>query len=371
MKRLLSSALMLLFVSWTYAQVYLSQDFESGMGEWQDVAMNTDNSLNLGIKSLTEAHSGDYYFQFSSYNRSDDYNQYLISPVLELSNNANLEFYYKDIDRHGHETFTIMTSTTNDDLSSFTTISETITAHDNWTYGSCLLPADTKYVAFHYTASYEYSMGLDDISITVLGTNPEVALYNVILPEVVYSGEDFYVQGTLMNNSSTILTMVDVTCNVDGSSVTQTLHDLSVEGGDMYTFSFPSPLNISSDGICVVQMALSNPNGQPDYAEDNVREDSILVCNIISSLPYEYDFERGLGCWQAFSATNDNSVGISTSFAHSGSKSFRFCSWNNASDYSQYLISPQLSISSPMRFSFYAKDVYGYGRENIQVIPVG
>ena len=367
MKRISLCIALFTLAQWLCAQTYLTQDFENGMGQWQAITMNTQNSSAYGIQTGS-AHSGNAYFKFSSYYSASDYNQYLISPQLNLSNEARLDYYYKDISDHGNETFTLMVSTTDSQISSFTAIGDTITAASSWTKGTYTLPANTKYVAFHYTSNYQYDMGLDDISISVLSPTPEVALQQIIMPQSTFPGEDFTVQGVVVNNSTVPLTTLDIDCIADGVITSETLHGLSVAEGTAYTFTFSTPIHLTTGGFQPVQVVISNPNGQSDNTTDNTLTDTILVCEGIQTLPYFYGFEQGIACWQGFSASTANNVGISTNNYHNGTHSFLFSSWYTSSDYSQYLISPELELSAPAGFSFFAKDIWGNGGETIQVM---
>ncbi len=330
--------------------------------------MTTNNESNFGIvTNASAAHWGNSYFQFSSYNVSSDYNQYLITPRLDLTKTAILEYYYKDISGHGRETFTIMISTTDNEMSSFTTVSNTITATDSWLRGVCEIPANAKYVAFHYTSEYEYKMGLDDISIIYMRETPEVSLQQVLLPEMMLGGDDFVVQGVVKNNSAEVLNSFEVEIEIDETVLNNTITGMSVPSGDTYTFTYPTPINLPG-GTHDMRIMIKNPNGYMDDESDNALEVTIYVCGDIEEFPYVQDFEQGMWCWKALAATTDNSFGIISSYSHSTSHSFRFSSWSNSSDYSQYLISPRMTLTEPVRLSFCAKDIYGYGGETIQVM---
>ncbi|MCQ2294433.1 MAG: choice-of-anchor J domain-containing protein [Bacteroidales bacterium] len=84
-------------------------------------------------------------------------------------------------------------------------------------------------------------------------------------------------------------------------------------------------------------------------------------CGTVNNFPLTEGFEDGTtSCWTLESAdpANDGRIGVftsSTSTPHSGSYSFRFSSYDRATNYHQYLISPQLNHANPLRMQFYYK----------------
>ena len=86
------------------------------------------------------------------------------------------------------------------------------------------------------------------------------------------------------------------------------------------------------------------------------------------------DFESATvpaACWNLYYASTSsntastNEMTHNTDQVHSGSRSFRFSSYSNASNYNQYLISPELSCVGPMDVSFWYRR-YG-SSDNIQL----
>ena len=352
------------------AQTIVIQDFENELGDWQAVSMNTDNNYYFGFNHLqTTAHSGSSYFQFSSYYSASDYNQYLISPKLNLANEAVMSYYCVKASSNGTESFQIMVSTTDSAITSFSPIGSSLNPTTMWTQHTVTLPANTRFVAFHYTSNYQYYMGIDDIVISMMSSTPEIGLTNMQLPSFVNVGESFVVSGTVLNNSLMTLNRFEVSYTIDGITTTDSITGISVASGNSYSFTHPIAASITSSGLHPVLLTVSMPNGQADVITDNTLIDTINICGTISSLPYNEGFENGLNCWQAISMNNSNTCGVlSSTYAHNSSKFFRFSSWNSSSDYTQYLISPELSLASPTGLSFYARDVYDYGGESIQVM---
>ena len=144
------------------------QDFESetALDGWTFIGDDVNGIDATGTyhagRNTTAAHSGSYGFRFSSYNSSDDYNQYLISPELTVT--GELKFYYKRYTSGAGEVFSVGYSTTTNDVEAFIW-GDTISATTTWQAYTQELPADAKYFAIHYLSEYQYYLYVDDITI--------------------------------------------------------------------------------------------------------------------------------------------------------------------------------------------------------------
>ena len=144
------------------------QDFENGLGEWTFTSMNTINGIGgsgtypAGIYPAA-AHDGSNGFRFSSYTSADDYNQYLVSPEMNVV--GELKFYAW---RYGTgDNLYIGISTTTDELDAFTWNALSFASTSTWQEFSQEITSDVKYIAFHYYGNYAYYAYLDDLNITV------------------------------------------------------------------------------------------------------------------------------------------------------------------------------------------------------------
>jgi len=89
----------------------------------------------------------------------------------------------------------------------------------------------------------------------------------------------------------------------------------------------------------------------------------------------EQGFENGLGDWTFTSMNTQNGIGGSGSYpagivtdaAHEGTYGFRFSSYTSASDFNQYLVSPELTAGGEVTMSFYYKAGNSYGTESFKV----
>jgi hypothetical protein len=105
--------------------------------------------------------------------------------------------------------------------------------------------------------------------------------------------------------------------------------------------------------------------GDANHANDTATKTLTNVNCLISDYPFVEDFESPLTvCWQYHSANAENEEDlcrVSGDEALNGSYAWQFSSYNIASDYSQYLVSPQLSTDKVKTVSFYSKSLYAEG----------
>ena len=143
------------------------EDFENEetFADWTTISNNDANSS--GDNGYGRHHDDyNYSFRFSSYNRAEDYNQYLISP--ELNDFSSMEFNYRGYS--SGEVFKVGYSTTGNDVADFTFGDEIMTEDEDWGKYSCILPAGTKYVAIKYYSDYKFYLYVDDITFKSVGS---------------------------------------------------------------------------------------------------------------------------------------------------------------------------------------------------------
>ena len=125
------------------------------------------NTVELGIYT-NAAQESTYGFRFSSFNGNFDcrFDQYLISP--ELDNLSALSFYYRaSTTASSGETFRVGYSTTTNDVSAFTWVSNGSTESTEFSeFVATNIPANAKYFAINYTAVYQYRLYIDNITYT-------------------------------------------------------------------------------------------------------------------------------------------------------------------------------------------------------------
>ncbi len=289
-----------------------SEDFEAGElnGCWSAISMNTENESRMGIVATDNSK----VFRFSSYTSTEgDYSQYLITPIINMTEDFILSFDYAMGSSYSDgEGFTVMTSTTDNAVASFTALGEeTIATSTTFETYYITIPAATKYIAIKYYADYQYYLFIDNIHMTEIPQSAEIALTAVTFPlngSTIHSGEDYTVSGTIMNNGL-LLTSFDVTYSVDGGAnvATYTVSDLNVDMGRSVSFSHNVPLNVEA-GEHTITVTVSNPNGTEDDATDNtITVDFTAVsCETIAEFPYTESFDNGVPtCWSLIDADGD------------------------------------------------------------------
>ena len=134
---------------------------------WTAISNNTENDVASGKMGIFDV-SGNSVFRFSSYSRAsnEDYNQYLITPELALTEDAVLTFDYAK-SNNSNENFRVMTSTTDANIASFTALGDDVTANStNFTEYRIVVPAATKYIAINYFSNYQYYLYVDNFKLT-------------------------------------------------------------------------------------------------------------------------------------------------------------------------------------------------------------
>ena len=296
---------------------------------------------------------------------------WLISPAITIPSDASaVGFKFFDYLSHdpyevGSTSYSVMVSTTGNNESDFTTTLATFTVSENaFTERTVDLggfAGQTIYVAIkHVTDAW---LILDDFTIEVAANTPEIALTSLNIPSMVSVGESFNISGTVTNNSGAALTSFKVQYTVNGTaSAVYTVSGLNVSYSGTGNFTHNVPASVAEAGNATITVTVSEPNGTVDNTSDNTLSTSIAVCGIISSLPYTESFESGLGCWTAISNNTENAdvddygYGVISDFtqgAHTGTSCFVFSSYNDADDYTQYLISPELNLPEACTMSFY------------------
>ena len=255
-----------------YTDFPFTEDFENGLSEcWTKYSADAANDSKFGIYADQAAHNGSYDFRFSSYSRatSGDYNQYLITPELNIGeNNYDLKFWYKA--SRATDTFYVKASSTTNAITDFTTLASVTTPATAWTEMVVSLPAGSKYVAINYNANYQYYLFIDDLYIGA-PTAPSVSLVG---PETIKAGNTARYTAT-----STVNTL---SWYVDGVAQSNT--------GNTFATSFTTP------GPHTVVVGATNEFGT---AYDTVVTD-VYVCNA-ETLPFLADFTNGFGCWDTVS----------------------------------------------------------------------
>lgn len=245
-----------------------TEGFESEVPCWTYVSADPANDSRTGVKPVDDAYEGNSVYVLSSYSRATDYNQYLITPELNLTAGTQyaVKFQYRVDDEADY--FRVRVSTTTNDTAAFTTLLANVTnLSEDWTELAYLLPDGTKYVAINYYGDYAYYLYIDNFEIGELGA-PSVSLAG---PASVGSG-NVAVFTASANLADSLAWYVDGTFNATTGNVLAT------------TFA-------TTGNHTVVVEAINNIGSAYDTLEVEV-----FSCDGIT-IPYAPDFSEGLGCW--------------------------------------------------------------------------
>lgn len=253
-----------------------NEGFENGLSNcWTMVSANEENVAKFGIYADANAYDGEADFRFSSFTRAEtngDYNQFLITPELNLSSltgAAQLKFWYRG--HNANEVFSVKVSSTTNDTAAFTTTlfsAEAGSVPTTWTEFGCTLPANTKYVAINYYGDYQYYLYIDDLYIGA-PTAPSLSLEG---PENVRENRPAVYTAT---------STADVfNWTVNGTTVT-------------YNHTATLDTMFATAGTYTVAVSVSNEVGS---ANESVTT-TVFACPA-ESLPFTADFTDGMGCWE-------------------------------------------------------------------------
>lgn len=242
-----------------------NEGFESLNPCWQFVSANTSNDAYVGLTD--NSYSGSSAFTFSSYASAADYNQFLISPQLNLAGSSYMvSFWYRGF--NSGDSFRVKVSTTTSDTAAFTTVlADYPTVSTEWTFVALQLPADAKYIAINYYGNYAYYLYVDDFSIAPMGT-----------PIISLSGVDSIGTGIEATFSATVALANTTNWYVDDAPV-------AAEGNTL-TYIF------TTAGEHSVVFSATNDNGT---SFDTLMVD-VFSCDGYT-IPYAPDFTNGFGCW--------------------------------------------------------------------------
>ena len=291
------------------------EDEETFDDDWTFISMNAANAIGAGDKAAglhtTAAYNGDYGFRFSSYSRKTDaetYDQYLISPQLTVT--GELRFYFKKYNT-STETFYVGYSTTGNDIENDFTWTNNLAPTEDWQEYTQQLPADVKYIAFHYFGNYTFYVYLDDISIDG--------------------------NGIPIGNWNTVNNVAGTTTEITGLE-SSTLYEWQVQGNN----------TICNDGVT-------------DWSEKDTFTTKCTAFLVDADNPFFEDFEGTTfapDCWETFS-TGILQWTRTTNYSHSSSHSAYSSYYGD-----NYLVLPDLELpanASAAQLDFWSYNAYPNG----------
>ena len=244
------------------------ETFEGGVPCWTFVSADTANDYLTGVAQVDASTYGASAYVLSSYDRAEDYNQYLISPELDLDEGTQYAVRFWVRGRNASDVFRVRASSTTNDTAAFTTLLADVNpAPTAWIEVAYILPAGTKYVAINYYGDYAYYLFVGNFEVSEL-TEPSVTLAG---PDSVGTGINaVYTASTVLADS--------LAWYVNGTFV--------AGGANTYTHVFTAAGNYQ------VMVEAINAVGSIYDTLDVI----VYSCDG-TTIPYAPDFSEGFGCW--------------------------------------------------------------------------
>lgn len=294
---------------------------------WDTVSM-TDGSATYAYSMSAQS--------FYGYMFDNDVDNWLITPTLNIATAGDYQVEwmvreYNSSYATDHYTVYLIAGDDTTELFSETLTAEAAAADLARVAGlPDDLTGDFKIGFRHHASTGGYVLMIRNIGVNVQ-TAPSVTLVGPATAENGYA-----VTFTAQSGNAT-----SYAWTVDGTAQTETSNTLS------YTFT--------NDGAHTVKVTATNNSGS---ASDSMTVE-VYTCYAIADFPYTQDFESGMQCWSMVSmdAANDAEFGIyADENAYAGSNDFRFSSFDEGTDYNQYLISPEITL--PATGSYMVKFMY-------------
>ena len=285
------------------------------MQGWSAYSANTANASAMGINLFSN--TGNYVFSFSSRNRTDDYNQYLISPRIELDQPSILAFDYMACRASlPCESFRVFYSTTDTALASFSHLlcDTSVTNYDEWESLRLNLPAEARYVMVNYYSNRSKYFYIKNVSLTA--PLPADTMY-LLVPHA-----KFFLRGEGTRNMSFIISdttysefvaSVAANCHARmGSQSAQVVGDYSfsdldlsctylsstlssvkykIQSADFHVSAIPEGYQLSGyfhvDGNMVIHVVLRAAADHPGYYTVRAISDDTLAGSV-----------EGAGCFE-------------------------------------------------------------------------
>lgn len=306
-----------------------SSNFANGISLcWENTALTPEtyawDTVSMADGSATYAYSMSAESFYGVYMFDNGVDNWLITPTLNIATAGDYQVEwmvreYNSSYATDHYTVYLIADDDTTELFSETLTAEAAAADLARVAG---LPADLtgdfKIGFRHHASTGGYVLMIRNIGVNVQ-TAPSVTLVGPATAENGYA-----VTFTAQSGNATSYAWL-----VDGTAQSETSNTLS------YTFT--------TDSVHTVKVTATNNSGS---ASDSMTVE-VYTCYAIADFPYTQDFESGMQCWSMVSmdAANDAEFGIyADENAYAGSSDFRFSSFDEGTDYNQYLISPEITL---------------------------
>lgn len=311
----------------TAVELPYSCGFENGMDGWSQVVHSWEFT---GISDQTSYEGARCYRFYGDVTTSPS--QYLISPRLPGDCAVKMSFYYLNAVYPNTDRFRVGYSTTDSDVDSFTWSDEITAQGHDWELYEKDFPERTKYVAIQYPSGQSFFF-VDDFSFEVYSTlaRPADLSVSILTDDGVsfsWSCSASGVTGFAYQYKKRSDNAWSSEKNLDGSSRSVALTGL--ETNTTYDFRIKACYGSNASNYVTARFTTEGS---------------------IEPLPHFQGFENGMGGWRI--VNSNGNAGIKSWEPREGSYDFGFAFDQIESDPPQYLISPQLNVSSESILSFY------------------
>ncbi len=298
MKKLMILLIALMAIGSIFATA-LSEGFESTtcppVGWTISYANPSPPAGNLMIHDTSIFYGGARSFRFSSYSYGSPYDQYLITPQLEVtSGDQTVSFWYRSSSFDAEETFQVGWSSTDTAPGSFTWDTEIVNDLTTWTqYQKTDLPVGTKYVAIHYYSDYMYYMYVDTFAgpqvyvppTPIFSLTPNVSSWDFAAVMIsTYATKQFTIQNT--GGGTLDLTSLSVTAGGTYYSISEAPADVSLTNMESTTFTVRYDAPATVGGPYAGNVAIVHSLGTTNIALSGSSYDPV-----IDTFPYTEGFD--------------------------------------------------------------------------------
>ena len=311
----------------TAVELPYSCGFENGMDGWSQVVHSWEFT---GISDQT-SYEGARCYRFYGDDATSP-SQYLISPRLPGDCAVKMSFYYLNAVYPNTDRFRVGYSTTDSDVGSFTWSDEITAQGHDWELYENDFPERTRYVAIQYPSGQSFFF-VDDFSFEVYSTLAGPADLSV---------------STLSDNG------VSFSWSCSASGVTGFTYQYKKRNDNAW--SSEQNLDGSSRSVALTGLGANTTYDFRIKACYGSNASNYVTARFttegsIEPLPHFQGFENGMGGWRI--VNSNGNAGIKSWEPREGSYDFGFAFDQIESNPPQYLISPQLNVSSESILSFY------------------
>ena len=383
MKKIFTLMLALFAMVAVQAQNLLNEDFENGIpSTWVNVDADGDGNFWLSSENQTgvSGHNGTngcaYSCSYISSALTPD--NWLITPAITLTGPASLTFWIAAQDaNYAAEHYGVYISTTaGTSPADFTLLyEETLDANGGaraqgtWKQKTVNLASytGTIRIAFrHFNCTDMFYLNIDDVVIFAQPTSPTIEANPTTIDFGTVAigntaSSTVNVTAYSLTAGVTATTTAPFAVSADGTTYGTTA-TVPAAGGSLYVQYAPTAVGTHNGTVTLASTGATN-------VTVSVSGNAIDCSNI--TIPFTEGFESSIDCWTMVSMdpANDDRFGVyADAEAYEGSNDFRFSSFSSASDYNQYLITPQLTLTPGQNYiaTFYYK---GYNaNENFKVM---